>query len=87
MRRLWLLDMYGNGITAPCMMRVSPNCEGTVSLATMTVNRITPGCRGGRYVRGNIEPACSPCNTLDGSLLGIARKAEKCPRSAPLPSA
>lgn len=21
-----------------------------------------PGCQGGRYVRGNIRPACAPCN-------------------------
>jgi hypothetical protein len=59
------------------MMQVSPQCEGTVSLATLTVNRIQPGCEGGTYERTNIEPACSPCNTLDGSLLGVRRKALK----------
>lgn len=75
-RKLWLLDEFGNGIKAPCMMRCSPNCEETVSLATLTVNRIIPGCEGGRYVRANIEPACAACNTLDGSLLGVARKRE-----------
>lgn len=81
-RKLWLLDNFGNGIKAPCMMRCSPDCEGTVSLATITVNRIIPGCEGGKYVHDNIEPACSPCNTLDGSLLGVARKAKRCQRSA-----
>lgn len=76
-RKLWLLDTFGNGITAPCMMQCSPHCEGRVSLATLTVNRIVPGCRGGRYTRDNIEPACSPCNTLDGSLIGVMRKKAK----------
>lgn len=80
-RKLWLLDNFGNGIKAPCMLRCSPACEGTVSLATITVDRIIPGCRGGRYIRSNIRPACLPCNTLDGSLLGVARKAElRCQR-------
>jgi hypothetical protein len=35
----------------------------------MTVDRIIPGCQGGRYVRNNIRPACLGCNASTGSLL------------------
>jgi len=29
----------------------------------LTVDRIVPGNKGGRYVRGNIRPACRHCNS------------------------
>jgi hypothetical protein len=81
-RKLWLLEEFGNGVQAPCMLRCAPGCLGTVALATITVDRILPGCEGGTYERSNIQPACAACNTLHGSLLGVARKAAKrCQRS------
>jgi hypothetical protein len=30
------------------------------------VDRIVPGALGGRYVRGNVRPACRPCNNEAG---------------------
>ncbi len=61
-RRAWLLAEFGDGATAPCW-----RCGVDLTMTTITVDRITPGCRGGRYVRGNIRPACGPCNSETGS--------------------
>ena len=75
-RRQWLLDEFGDGSSAPCLLRVSPRCAGTVDAATMQVDRYPiPGCEGGRYVRGNIRPACGPCNNHDGQVLRLTRAA------------
>lgn len=60
-RRAFLLAKFGNGVTAPCY-----RCEITLDDATITVDRIVPGARGGRYVRANIRPACAPCNSETG---------------------
>lgn len=64
-RKQWLLDMFGDGVTAPCAF-----CAAPVEFTTITVDRYpVPGCRGGRYVRGNIRPACGPCNSTHGGSL------------------
>ena len=63
-RKVWLLETFGDGETAPCCF-----CQTELTFETITVERIVPGCQGGRYVRGNIKPACGACNsTLGGSL-------------------
>lgn len=70
-RRQWLLDRFGNGATAPCMLG-GPSvswCEVTVNAVTLTVDRIVPGCKGGRYTRDNIQPACGPCNSRQGGTM------------------
>lgn len=76
-RRRWLLDpksgFGGNGIWVPCAMRISADCTDIVDDSNMDVDRIVPGCLGGRYVRGNIRPACKSCNNLASH----AQKAEK----------
>lgn len=73
-RKRWLLTTFGDGTTAPCALNVSSDCQGTVTYDTITVDRYpVPGCEGGRYVHGNIRPACAPCNTLDGARLGNQR--------------
>jgi len=68
-RRQWLLDEFGDGITAMCHLELSDECEMDLTLETLTVDRIVPACEGGRYVRGNIQPACRPCNDLQGARL------------------
>jgi hypothetical protein len=60
-RRLWLLDTFGDGTTAKCY-----RCAAELTDSTITVDRIVPGCQGGRYVRGNIRPACLHCNSETG---------------------
>lgn len=62
-RKRWLLTEFGNGTTAPCAF----GCGATLTMETMTVDRYpVPGCQGGRYVRGNIRPACMSCNSRHG---------------------
>lgn len=44
-------------------------CGRLLTLATLTVDRIVPGCLGGKYVRENCRPACGPCNSETGGAL------------------
>jgi hypothetical protein len=74
-RKQWLLDTFGNGKIAFCGFH---GCGVELDFNTITVDRFpVPGCEGGRYVRGNIRPACLKCNTADGGKLGNKRKKEK----------
>lgn len=75
-RRQWLLDTFGDGITAPCMIGWDENCLGEVAEGTLTVDRHpVPGVLGGTYDRDNIRPACGPCNSRAGTALRESRKA------------
>lgn len=42
-------------------------CGVLLTADTITVDRITPGCRGGTYARTNIRPACGTCNSSTGA--------------------
>jgi len=65
-RKQWLLNQFGDGVTAPC----SFGCGAVLTIETVTADRFpVPGCQGGRYVRGNIRPACGPCNSFHGGAL------------------
>ena len=48
-----------------------------VHLMVRPVDRIIPGCEGGTYRRGNIQPAHLDCNVSAGGKLGAARKLAK----------
>jgi 5-methylcytosine-specific restriction endonuclease McrA len=79
-RRAWLLETYradvdalsdqllpgacglGEGVPACRCYR----CGKLLTLVTLTVDRIVPGCRGGTYRRTNVRPACSDCNSETG---------------------
>ena len=37
-------------------------CGTWLTVDTVWVDRLVPGCRGGTYRRDNIRPACGPCN-------------------------
>lgn len=41
-------------------------CGVLLTVDTVTVDRIVPGCKGGTYRRDNIRPACGPCNSETG---------------------
>lgn len=41
-------------------------CGSLLTVETVTVDRIKPGCRGGTYRRDNIRPACGMCNSSTG---------------------
>lgn len=47
----------GNDVTVPCFW-----CGKRVGYYRVESDRLVPGEIGGRYVRGNIVPACTPCN-------------------------
>lgn len=42
-------------------------CGLLLTVDTVTVDRIVPGCRGGTYARNNIRPACGTCNSSTGA--------------------
>lgn len=73
-RRQWLLDVFGDGVEAMCCLEVSDRCEMLLTLDTLTVDRIVPGCEGGRYVRGNIQPACKPCQDSQGGRVSAGKR-------------
>lgn len=69
-RKAWLLEQFGNGKRARCS-----TCPTWLTFDTVTVDRWpVAGCEGGRYVRGNIRPQCSPCACSQGGHLGAARR-------------
>lgn len=41
-------------------------CGRLLTVDTVTVDRIIPGCQGGTYRRDNIRPACGTCNSGTG---------------------
>lgn len=69
-RKQWLLDTFGDGVKADCVFCGEPQDVNTVS-----PDRIIPGCEGGTYRRGNIRPACVPCQSSTGGKLGAQRRA------------
>lgn len=63
-RKTWLLATFGDGESAPCSFH---GCDVALTFETITVDRFpVPGYAGGRYVRGNIRPACARHNSEDG---------------------
>jgi len=82
-RRAWLVDTFGwrlpdgTGLVCCYLCHVvllehdDPGAPGQ----SVTVDRVVPGCDGGRYVRGNIRPACGPCNSETGGPLHTRRAA------------
>ena len=64
-RRAWIVVTFGkDGIVTCYRCDVPLLAEGPDAF---DVDRIVPGCRGGRYVRGNIRPVCQPCNIETGN--------------------
>lgn len=71
-RRAWLLATFDVDLgpeRARCHLKISAYCEREVDSTTLSVDRIE---RGGSYRRGNIQPACKPCQDRQGGLAGIA---------------
>lgn len=63
-RREWLIRTYRSdcGVgTCRCY-----RCGELLTVDTVTVDRIIPGCQGGTYRRENIRPACAGCNSETG---------------------
>jgi hypothetical protein len=52
-------------------------CGQLLTVWTVTVDRIIPGCMGGTYRRNNIRPACGGCNSETGGALAALTKRRK----------
>lgn len=80
LRKVWLLHEFGLDGVAMCafgcgtlLAYPDPDVELPTGWAPITVDRHpVPGVAGGRYVRGNIRPACPPCNATHGG--GLRRE-------------
>jgi 5-methylcytosine-specific restriction endonuclease McrA len=83
-RREWLVETYRANQD---LSRIGPcnpgwgepacrcyRCGTLLTVETVTVDRIIPGCMGGTYRRENIRPACGTCNSATGGILAGARK-------------
>jgi hypothetical protein len=69
-RRLtWLFATFGNEGIVTCVF-----CAVPMLPEDCTVDRVVPGCRGGTYARGNIRPACRPCQDEQGGRLGALQR-------------
>lgn len=74
-RREWLVATYGDGEFVDCSLRAVPDCWVAMTKWTVSADRWpVPGAEGGTYRRGNIRPACPPCQSSTGGLLGVIRK-------------
>lgn len=75
-RRAWLLETFDPDLgphLARCRLELSDVCSGIVNQTTLTVDRIESG---GSYARGNIQPACAPCQRVQGALITWERRHE-----------
>jgi len=59
-----MLETFGDGITCVCSFE---DCDEILTFETVTADRWPlSGKEGGRYIRSNIRPSCSRCNSSDG---------------------
>jgi hypothetical protein len=63
-RRRYLVRVYESN-QGPGTCRCY-RCGWLLTESTVTVDRVVPGAKGGRYVRTNIRPACAGCNSETG---------------------
>jgi hypothetical protein len=62
-RFFYIVDVPLNRGIAACRCY---RCGALLTVDTVTVDRIIPGCKGGTYRRNNIRPACGSCNSETG---------------------
>lgn len=70
--KAWMLATFGDGVTAPCSF-----CGRELLWSQITRDRFPkPGRRGGRYVKGNVRPACMSCNASEGARQAAIERTE-----------
>lgn len=63
----WLVKSYQADVDVDGMPAARCyRCGVLLTVLTITVDRIIPGCQGGTYRRNNIRPACATCNSSTG---------------------
>ncbi len=74
-RKEWLVAEYGwpDPVEPSLGLVCCWLCDGVMILEDVTVDRVVPGIEGGRYVKGNIRPACLADNLERGGRLGAER--------------
>lgn len=71
-RREWLLATFDPHLgpdRAACRLRLTRDCLVVVDRVTLSVDRLV---YGGSYGRHNIQPACLPCQSMQGGLCALA---------------
>ena len=76
-RRRWLVEEFGDGEFVACFLQRSPECLYVLDVHNVSPDRLRLGVDGGSYCKGNIQPACLPCQCDQGGQVGPARKAAK----------
>jgi hypothetical protein len=70
--KVWMLATFGDGISAPCAF-----CGRELLYSQITKDRFPiPGRRRGKYVRGNVRPACLSCNAAEGARQAAIERTE-----------
>lgn len=70
--KTWMLGTFGDGISAPCSF-----CGVELLPSEITKDRFPiPGRKGGRYVKGNVRPACLSCNAAEGARQAAIERTE-----------
>lgn len=70
--KTWMLAEFGDGISATCCF-----CGRVLLFSTMTKDRFPlPGRKGGKYVKGNVRPACLSCNASEGARQAAIERTE-----------
>lgn len=71
--KTWMLAEFGDGISVSCSF-----CDRTLLFSQITKDRFPrPGRRGGRYVKGNVRPACLSCNASEGARQAAIERTER----------
>ena len=73
-RKVWLLATFDTDLgpdQCRCHLLLSERCRGILDIHTVTSDRIQPG---GTYRRSNTQPACVPCQNLQGALITRERR-------------
>jgi hypothetical protein len=76
-RREWLVEAFGDGEFVACFLQRSRHCLYVLDVDTVSADRLRLGVDGGSYRRGNIQPACLPCQCHQGGQVGPAQKAAR----------
>jgi hypothetical protein len=70
--KTWMLAEFGDGISTVCCF-----CGRVLLFSTMTKDRFPiPGRKKGRYVKGNVRPACLSCNASEGARQAAIERTE-----------
>lgn len=70
-RRAYLIKTFASDVS-PLWCRCY-RCGVILNKNTVTVDRIVPGSKGGKYTRNNIRPSCSACASVTGGKLAALR--------------